>query len=111
MSGTPNPSDLILAPYAPLLGIGGGAGAVKALRGRAMTPPAPTTGSNHPARPATATTTGTAAPTGKARILPFLIGAALALALADTRARPIVVAILVGAIIFQLTRATGTANQ
>jgi len=73
-----------------------------------ITPPAPTAGSAHPARPAGAA--GPAAPaSNKTRVLPFLIGAGIAFALADTRAAPIVIAILVGAIIFQLTRASDPA--
>jgi len=84
--------------------LGGGGGSVAKL-GPQLAPPAPTAGNAHPARPAAPA--GPAAPaTGKTRILPFLIGAGIAFALADTRAAPIVIAILVGAIIFQLTRAS-----
>lgn len=39
---------------------------------------------------------------GKTSVLPFVIGAGLALALADTRAAPVVIAVLTGAVIFQL---------
>lgn len=39
---------------------------------------------------------------GKTKALPFIIGAGLALALADTRAAPLVIAVLSAAVIFQL---------
>ena len=39
---------------------------------------------------------------GKSKVLPFAVGAVIALSLADTRAAPVVVAVLIGAVIFQL---------
>lgn len=57
-----------------------------------------------PATPAEAAASAPAAKAwhGKTSALPFIIGAGLALALADTRAAPVVIAVLTGAVIFQL---------
>lgn len=93
----------LLDPITGLFGLGNGS-AVKA--GQALTPPAPTAGTTHPARPATPAPAAAAPAGGNTKLLPFIIGAGLAFALADTRAAPIVIAVLVGAIIFQLVRAT-----
>ena len=67
-------------------------------------PAAPANNPLPPALPAPGAGAAAAAPAwhGKTKALPFVVGAVLALALADTRAAPVVIAILTGAVIFQV---------